>query len=249
MPTPNLFRLTPPTLKPGWCPKTEQERINVEIGGTQVTYLIQTGTSFFNYGPNTPAPENRIYPWINTTDGRLYTFQGGMWTSPNPREPDGEWIIWPGTEQELWSYDGGDGVDPNSVAPTDTTGAMWQVVAAMAGRMPIGVGTVPSDGSVARTLIVGNTGGEGKHSLAEDEMPPHTHDVKIVARNSSGGGGGAVTSGTDNTTDNSIPPFTSDSAGGDTQTPPVVVPHENLPPYRVVYFAVRTQRKYYSLPA
>lgn len=244
---PQLWRLTPPTLKSGWCPSTYQELANTIIGGTQINYLIQTGTMFINYGPNTPIPENRIYPWINTTDGRTYTFQQGMWTAPNPRDADGEWIIWPGTENELWSYDGGDGTDPSSFTPTDTAGAMWEVVASMAGRMPIGVGAVPSDGTSPRTLSIGNTGGEGRHSLAEDEMPPHTHDFTVIAQNSGGSNSGALTGGENNNPNDGQFDGTTESTGGDTQTPPVVVPHENLPPYYTVYFAKRTARKYYVL--
>lgn len=259
----NLIRLTPPSMPVGWCPPTLQQAFNEALSATQVTVLIQQGNFLYNYGATTPAPENRVFPWLYTLDGRWYVFNQGWWTSPNPRPPDGEWIIWPDTEQQLWLYDGGDGTDPRAtlpgggangayVAPTDVSGAMWQLVSDMAGRFPLGAGDIPGT-SPTRTAVLGQTGGEGDHSLTLAETAPHTHTFKVIAHNSSSGGSGALTGGDYNNPNDGEFNGTTDNAGGTSNgaTPPVytVTPHNNMSPYRVVNYAVRTTRRYYALPA
>lgn len=116
----SLLRLIPPTLRTGYCPNppTWQQVANDIIGGTRITYLIDSGSFLYNYGPNTPAADDRIYPWLNTTYKRWYVFSGGYWISPYPISagPNGYRILWVGLEGggagQLWSIDEGDGVDP-----------------------------------------------------------------------------------------------------------------------------------------
>lgn len=252
--TPNLFRLTGPTLKAGFCPQSWQELSNTIIGGTQVTYLIQTGTMFFNFGSSTPAAENRIYPWINTSDGLVYVFLGGLWTSPRPkRELDtyhrSPWFCPAGTtESSVWSLDGGDGTDPSIGGNvSDYTGALWQVDHSMDGRMFIGAGAVPNS-SPAQSVALGQTGGEGDHTLLITEIPRHGHgipDGTLGAVLVCGAAGAAWQS-------NSNPDHGTDTfvwEGGDPANSNATKPHNTLPPYLAGWWLQPTARKYYTLPA
>lgn len=208
----NLFKLVAPTLPSGYCPTSYQQLVDDIINGTQVTFLIDTGNSFYNYGSATPAPENRIFPWYNTNNNRWYNFQLGMWVSPvNPADLVSNfvklWIPPQGTlVNDLFSLDEGDGTDPRPllpdgspnpsyVAPTATTGAMWTTVDSMQGRVPIGVGTIPDsdlgagDASVGVSQPADSFGREGEyaHELTEAEGAVGAHTHKFGITNNDGG--------------------------------------------------------------
>lgn len=246
----SIFRLVPPTFRPGFCPKTAQELANALIGGTQLTFLIQEGSFMYNMGSATPTAENRIFPWLYTPDGLWYTFQFGVWVAAYPVPPlcDVRWL-WVGTNDAagLFSFDGGDGSDPGAVVPTQITGSFWQADTLFAARMPLGAGTLPS-GTVISTAP-SSTGGLEKVSLTAAEMPPHTHDFKVTANNADGGGTGELTGGEFNSPNDGEFNGTTASAGGDGATPPVVVAHTNMSPYIGVYFIKRTGRIWRTLPA
>jgi hypothetical protein len=198
----NLFKLVQPTLPAGYCPTSYQQLTDDLIGGTQVTFLIDTGNFLYNYGSSTPAPENRIFPWYCTLDNLWYNFQYGLWVSPvAPRDTvDGfrqMYLPAAGTLiSTVWSLDSGDGTDgqpyladnttpnPAYVAPTATTGAMWIVDYAMNGRFPLGAGIIPDsdlgsgDASVGIAQTIDSFGREGEyaHLLTEDEGAVGQHD-------------------------------------------------------------------------
>lgn len=147
-----LARLIPPTFRPNYCPTSWQELANDLVGGTQLTFLIQQGNYLYNYGSSTPSPENRIYPWLNTTDGLWYNFQFGLWTSPHPITAGSDFrLIWVGSSGDLDTADGG-----TAGAVTATTGPFWSLDASFDGRALIGAGTIPGT-SPARTLTVNGT--------------------------------------------------------------------------------------------
>lgn len=187
---------------------------------------------------------------------RWFTWNGSVWVSPHPILPNSkERHIWTGTELELWNSDGGDGTDPSAIAPTDTTGAMWQVDSAFSFRFPIGVGTNQTayDGNPANSAAIGATGGEERHQLVEAELAKHTH---ILANNGINSDAYVLadeyitSKGTDSTSAlsyyldkspaNAAPNVGKVAeTGGDKS-------HENMPPYLGVFFIKRTARKFYT---
>lgn len=194
----SLFRLIPPSFKAGYCPKTIQQLANDVINGTQLTFLIQSGNFIYNYGGSTPTADNRIFPWLNTNDGRWYTFQFGLWVSPRPFSFGQIWFTKGATESALWSMDGGDGTDPRAtlpdgsanpayVPPTSITGAMWMVEHSMDGRFPIGAGTIPNaviyNTTTAITVAPGGTSdsngvpGSYDEVLSIQQIPWHGHGL------------------------------------------------------------------------
>lgn len=200
----NLFKLIQPTLPSGYCPTSYQQLVDDVIGGTQVTFLIDNGNFLYNYGSSTPAPENRIFPWYNTSNNRWYNFQLGMWVSPvAPRDlVDGfrqMYLPSAGTPiNTAWSLDEGDGTDgqptlpdgsvnPSYVPPTTTTGAMWIVDYQLNGRFPLGAGIIPDsdlgggDASVGIAQTGDSFGREGEyaHQLTGDEgaVANHVHPM------------------------------------------------------------------------
>lgn len=114
-----------------------------------------------------------------------------------------------------------------AAAVSEALGGTW--VAWGAGRVPVGVDTSDADFDTAE-----ETGGEKKHALTTQEMPPHSHATKSV---DAGAGSQGKANGTyyqggwwgnyDSTT----------TTGGASGT---VVAHNNLQPYITCYMYKRT---------
>lgn len=261
----NLFRLTPATFRANYCPASWQQFANDLIGGTQLTALIDLGSVTFNYGATTPIPEMRIFPWIRTTDGRLYTFLDGVWTTPYQYDPgpNGLRLDWEapvdGSASGLWTFGGADGSDPSVVTPTATTGSFWTVDTNYAGRVTMGPGAVPVTSNPAVTTTVGQTGGEGQHTLDQTEGGAEAHTHNFGVTNSVGDDAyfrkTAVKSGlnyngfyiTGSGPHDETAQTTSDLETLQ-NTVAAILPHNNLQPYRVAYKIKRTGRVYVTLP-
>lgn len=264
----NLFRLIPPSFKAGYCPKTVQQLANDLMSGTQVTFLIQQGNFIYNYGSVTPAPENRIFPWLFTPNGRWYNFQLGLWIAPHPLPP-GSFMrqLWVGTNDGsstgLWVYDEGTGVDPGVTPPTDILGSFWQVDSDFDAKIPMGPGTT-ANGTVVTTKEQSaptSTGGTDQHTLTELEgaVGMHTHLLgafSAVGVELATAAAQTVPSYTgkfvgDNSapasyTTASLTTFPSGTAAAGVPTPD---PFKILPPYRGAFVIKRTNRIFYTLPA
>jgi len=252
--------LTAGTLPEGYCFSTLQQYYNDIIS---LTLAQIPGTySLFTYGPNIPDPADQDKPWIRTlSDGsfdRLYTYNG-VWCSPHPTPfSSSERRMWVGSEADLWAYDGGDGSDPATSPPTDSTGAMWAVDTAFAFRMPLGVGTNPVsyNGEAATAAAVTDTGGVEKHALTEAELAEHSHLLanstantgtalsaagEYIAMNGSPGGDADFAYGLSPSLASAAPDVGKVAETGDGEA------HPNMPPYYTVYFIKRSARKYYTV--
>lgn len=232
MPNLTLITLTPPSLPVGYCPLNYQNLANDIISGTQATFNSAIGNSFFNFGSTTPALNNQVYPWLDE-DGNWWVFNGGYWNRKNPVPPGTfERRIFIGTTNDLLSYDGGDGT---SNAPTNYTGAMWEVDTNFQARFPVGAGTFAASGvvTVGGTTTSTAIAGEDQHTLTVPEIPAHTHNFfPLVTADANNGGANGVQYGT------TANVATSSTGGG--------AAHNNLPPFYGVYFIKRSARVYYT---
>ena len=124
-----------------------------------------------------------------------------------------------------------------STKPDNPSGFLGGTWTRLEGRMLVGAGSEFPAGSV---------GGEKKHKLTKEEMPAHSHDVKLHRKSGSeeyiGSWGSNVSKGSywevlttygsgDSQTEYAYP--TAITAGGDQ-------PHNNMPPYKAVFMWERT---------
>jgi len=196
---------------------------------------------------NAPGPSDQDAVWVRTVGGYLegiYLFLG-QWVRPHPIPPSSdERKIWTGSEADVWSYDGGDGTDPGSIAPTSTTGAMWQVDHTMDFKFPLGAGTngTTYDGQPATVVAQGATGGAEKVAIVSKEMPNHTHTVPLYQGDDVNHADRILT--TDETTPQNLN-YQSGATGGDSGDQHTWS-HQNMPPFVAVFFIQRTVRQYYT---
>jgi hypothetical protein len=171
-----------------------------------------------------------------------YDFTLAMWVAPHPSPASGaETRMYKGAEADVWAYDGGDGVNPTSVLPTATSGAMWEVDHAFDFKVPIGPGTNSTTygGNPATTVGVGGIGGEEQHVLTAAEMPSHTHTVTPNMFVWPLAGGVGIDIPGNNSAGFQGVAYGTTSAGSDAS-------HNTMPPYCGVYFIKRTARVFYT---
>lgn len=168
----------------GECPTTLQGILNLFANNMQA--VLANGRSFYNYGPDKPAPEFQPYPWLRTTDGRWYQFSG-VWRSPYNYDPS-ERRLWIGAEADLVNYDGG-----SAGAVTPTTGPAWVVDHSFDGRSPMGPGLIAND-PTTKSLNVAENYGSGAHTLTEAEggTGSHTHPYGLYVAGTGAGFAGQL---------------------------------------------------------
>lgn len=259
MSTPVTFTLTP--FSEGYCWKGPQQYaidlIANLAGAVSVGDLVISAT--------TPAVDDQDKLWARLDANGylegLYTFLGGYWCRPHPTPPgSSERRIWVGAnDSSLWGYDGGSGADPGSSVPTATTGAMWEVDTTFEFKFPLGVGTngTSYDGGSATSVAVGDTGGAERVLLDDGETPIHAHvhtDGTPVGNTQIGDAQNAwYAMEADGTTKY----FNERNLGaaGKRKTSdaeldpndPAILSHNNMPPYKAVYYIKRTARKFYTV--
>lgn len=237
--------LTTPTL-PGpvpYCPSGSnpyQQLVNDAFGNSVAILSASLGGVWV---ATTPPADTTTYPiWYRTyiSGGLqypytpfLWKFVGGVWVSPNPIiASSNERKIWIGAAgSAVWSYDGGDNLDPAVTPPTPNAGAMWDIDTAFAGLVPGGVGTIGTGTPLALLASVG----EEKHTLTLAELPNLPGGQNFYEF--FGGGGGAFDL-------NSTTPG-SRSAGYGQVTLGSGTAHNNVQPTIGVYFIKRTARVNY----
>jgi len=242
--------LVPGTLPEGWCAQSEQDRYQTYFKLAQVrAFTAATASQYFNFGNSTPTPDNRIYPWLRTeADGapdRWYVYYDGIWCWPHSiPSNDSRVIIWTGSAGDIDTLDGG-----TAGTATTKSGPFWQIDTTFAQRMPVGVGTLPLAGTA---LAVGDTGGADQVTLTAEQLPAHKHPVYPDGRENEWAHYSYDSGSTDGTNQEPAWPITSGSADqtselfAQNQTGTTGSAHNNMPPYRTVYFIKRTARQFYT---
>lgn len=218
----------------GYCPPSLQvawpfllSLVTAELAGSNYT---------FNYGPTTPAPDDQNKPWFRTdSDGnpdRWYVFSNGSWISKHPIPAGAVWM-YEGLEADIETFDGGE-----AGTVTETTGPMWEKVTDANGRFPIGPGTVGS-----ASIGVGDTGGSHEHTLALNNVPPHTHVIKGRPYTGTGNLSPARVIVDDDYGSSDLESATESSGG----TSGAAVAINHLPPYFGIWFIRKTARTHYRL--
>lgn len=228
---PATVTISPTSLPSGFCPASEQERLD-EYAKRLRGYL-PAAYSTVVIGSARPSATDQDKPWLRyNTDGtfdRVYTFANGLWRSEHPIKQKVV-TIWIGNLADIETLDGG-----TAGTATPTTGPFWKELQGMRGRFPLGVGTLPSGTSIA----VGTTGGEERHTLTTSEIPDHAHNIAGSTTSIIYGAGNLAT--TVYKPDPSTSSFSTQTDGGGD------ISHNNMPPYYGVYFIYRTSRLYYTV--
>lgn len=225
----------------------------------EYSVIIDSGTE--------PDAEDRDKLWHKqlpggAPTGKLYSYYLGKWVTPHPIEASAKMRMWwTGTESELWAFDGGDGSDPSSSAPTATTGAMWSRDTDYDFRFPLAMGTSPAPASTS--VVPGDTGGEENHTATDldhihvtgrfnadsGSNPDHWYGLvgdgtgpAGLARRVVGATSGLVEA--DINTQDGKYTLASSPLNGDL-TPHEATPQNNMPPYRTGLWAKRSARVYY----
>lgn len=235
------MQVTPGELGPGFCPTSEQVRLNAYAAALAVTFPL--GLFNGSYGNATPPPDMQSFPWYRlNSDGspdRWYVYFNGAWVSPNPIAANDTAAIrfFQGPYASISTYDGGDTNTPGSAS-----GPMWVVIGqttggatdygSMGGLMPIGV---------SATYAQGMTGGAASATLTLPNMPPHSHTPQGGLNFSTDNNTGApITIG--GTPFGSAVPATSVVGGNpDGSTLPV----STISPYIAGYWICRSGRIFY----
>lgn len=218
------------------------------------TATLAEGSLKYIIGNTAPGADDRDKFWIQTDASenpiRQWIFNDGAWIWPHPIAPDsgnGRGIItlFNGAASDVDTLDGG-------VAGTAgaKTGPFWEIVGDLAGRFPMGVGTLEDGTSVAVT----DTGGAERVTLTSGQIPEHQHKGKAYYK-ASGGKAGSDPSGLMDNLFHENSGHTTNSGSTSVAAAGVLTTeidgtsgesHPNIPPYYGVYFIKRTIRKYYT---
>lgn len=234
------MQVTPGMLPQGFCPASEQARLNTYAANLAVTFPLGLGN--FSFSNTVPDPDMQSFPWFRlNSDGtpdRWYVYANGSWIAPNPIAANDPAAIrfHPGPYAVISTYDGGE-----SGTVTSDSGPMWQVVGqvtnistdygTMGGRIPVGISADFGEGA---------TGGSQAHTIVLNEVPPHTHNALSPSTQfltiGGGTGGGQGNNGWIGTN-------TTASAGGNTDesTTPINI----MNPWISGYWIARTSRIFY----
>lgn len=241
--------VTPGTLPAGSCPLTGDYQGLLNLIAQNLTVAFPSTFSGVTASSSPPADQTQVWLKLDSNGRpvRVYYFAAGAWLSQHPTV-SGSVMIWPFPLPDFTTFDGGD-----NNAPSAISGPMWQQAQGASGNVilqaqfPIGGGTLPSGAVIA----AGSTGGEEKHALLTSELAPHTHAYGIDPQINSGpnylnSAASYRLADAINAANGSFAFQTQTAPAGGTGTPPVVAPHNTLPPYYGVWFLQRTNRIFYA---
>lgn len=246
MPNDALISFSFAGLPAGYC-YTSPERFALDIVAAMQGYLPGAYSTIIR-SESEPVATDRDKVWYQVNadgaaTGRVFTYAYGKWVMQNPRRDPNERVWFEGSEASAWSYDGGDGTDPSSNAPTATTGAMWEYDKEYSARFPLMAGT----SATPTTFSIGDTGGEEQHTIITAELPAafslsaslpgHRTNTETLGPQWLAPAGSAYSSVTNPATEVGTFAFTN-AGGGQAMT--------NLPLYRVGAWLKPTARQYFT---
>lgn len=240
------FRLVTPVLASNCWTATPQPMVNELWEKTYGQLQDLTGVIISD---TTPDASDEDKMWVKT-DGvngppiGQFIHALGQWLWPVFNWDDNVRVFWRGELANLPLKDGG-----TIGVATLTTGPFWELDPDMNGKIPIGVGGLPS----GATLANGDTGGNDEITLQSAQLPPHRHYITI---GETGGGNSDLTSdeesgafrvGGGNTLEYRSA-WQSDQVGltRESGSTPTIAPTNILNPYLAGYWIRMTQRKYYT---
>lgn len=194
--------------------------------------LLDAGVTSTTPPSDTSKTWNRLNP-DGVIEGQ-YRNVGGQWLRPHPIAPSTQWAMpYIGDASSIDTLDGG-----SAAAVSDTTGPFWEIITAVGGKFPVGVGAFPS----GLAVTANGTGGEESVTITTEQMPTHSHSGPggrtFLTKPWLGITGAYVEQEQSGSNQNySNLEQNTGSAGGS-------LPHNNLPPYYGMYFIRRTARKF-----
>jgi len=235
------------TIDPSSCFSDVKQLYDLFIDAT--TAHVKGEYSLFNFGDTVPAVSDQDKPWIRTigkAPDKIYVYDNGYWMSLHP-VPVGSYErrMWTGTTAQLAEYDGG-----SAGTPTALTGPFWEVDTDFAAVFPVGVGSFAAGTEVTQ----GGTGGKDQVTLETSHVPDHKHLGEAYYRVHGGTASSDPSSLASNikhetgghTTDAGYNTFSQAGVKTTSIVGDIGEAHDNLPPYRGVYFIKRTIRQYYT---
>lgn len=231
------------------------------VGPSVVGLLIQD---------EVPDAEQHDQGWIPTSGGVpiypgyvfVWNVEFGHWMSRNPIAPsDPMRRIWVGDAGDIDTYDGGE-----AGTPMIASGPMWEIDTLFAGRVPIGVGAIPTSNPAASIeaplLTEDSNGSSGAYqvTLTEEQgaIADHVHPIGVSSASESGtdflfpvvnppvttpAWTGAFVGGDDPLTHAETTANMYTLGPGDGQ-PVTTQAHKNAQPFIGVYFIKRTIREW-----
>lgn len=224
-------------LPPGVCPSDYQSLLNL-FSSVQTVTVPDSNITVIASSTKPADVYQGHAAWLKLDgDGipeRVYWYVSGFWTARHPLEPGITALYTTAFPDTIYSFDGGDGTQND---PTPNTGAMWEIVAELTGRVPLGIaiGAVTQLNPSNRVVALGDTLGEDKHTLLVAEMPAHGHNINgypLLSKNGNTEANTQFQTGAEKAWQTPI------LDGADE-------PHENMPPALGVYFIRRTKRIVY----
>lgn len=175
------IQAVPGTLPYSCYPATPQQ-LNVDIITLAQFFLSQNFPGIYVGPTSSPPPaDQRDRAWLNSDNQRIYLWISGAWQ----REYDvpangGENRIIRISANDYNTEQGGDAV---TVGVGPSVGPLWIEDTDFAGRVPIGIGTIPTSSPAASIASIGDTqdslgnSGQYAHTLTEAEgaLGSHIH--------------------------------------------------------------------------
>lgn len=122
-----------------------------------------------------PAPEDRIWPWFRLlSDGKpdaIYHYTSGYWLSKYHTPVNSPIrLAYTDDATSLLTYDGGENAPVSEIA-----GPFWEIDTAFAGRIPAGVGNLPSFATSGNAIVLNTNDGNDQITLTDAAYRNHRH--------------------------------------------------------------------------